>query len=129
MASQNSSQARVFASATARAVARLASRYLSATSGVLQANHSRLDSFSLTASLTAGVHHQVQRLPPQQAPQTLQPQLQVAASTIQNMVHSDSMSPTCPRIWSKLSRRCEFNTSLAEGPSLHPSVQDIRPKV
>ncbi|KAK5621380.1 hypothetical protein CRENBAI_008382 [Crenichthys baileyi] len=31
------------------------------------------------------------------------------------MVHSDSMSPTPPGIWSKLSRRWELNTSLAEG--------------
>ncbi|MED6271971.1 hypothetical protein CHARACLAT_025543 [Characodon lateralis] len=42
----NFSQVRVFASATARAAARLPSRYPSAASGVPQANPSRLDSFS-----------------------------------------------------------------------------------
>ncbi|MED6270778.1 hypothetical protein CHARACLAT_013687 [Characodon lateralis] len=35
------------------------------------------------------------------------------------MVHSDSMSPTSPRIWSKLSWRWELNTSLAEGSARH----------
>ncbi|MEQ2313550.1 hypothetical protein AMECASPLE_003113 [Ameca splendens] len=30
-------------------------------------------------------------------------------------VYSDSMSPTSPVIWSKLSRRWELNTSQAEG--------------
>ncbi|MEQ2250189.1 hypothetical protein ILYODFUR_037219 [Ilyodon furcidens] len=70
-----------------------------------------------TASLTACVHHQVRGLPLRQAPQTLRPHLRAAASTIdvKNMVHSDSMSPTSPGIWSKLSRRWELNTSLAEG--------------
>ncbi|MEQ2235079.1 hypothetical protein ILYODFUR_037963 [Ilyodon furcidens] len=105
MASLNSSQALVFPSATAWATARLASRYPSAASGVPQANHSRLGSFiSFTASLTAGVHHRIRGLPPQQAPQILRPQLRAPALTIdaENMVHSDSMSPTSPGIWSKL---------------------------
>ncbi|MED6261878.1 hypothetical protein ATANTOWER_011261 [Ataeniobius toweri] len=31
----------------------------------------------------------------------------------ENVVHSDSVSPTSTGIWSKLSRRCELNTSLA----------------
>ncbi|KAI3362769.1 hypothetical protein L3Q82_001823 [Scortum barcoo] len=35
--------------------------------------------FSLTASLTSGVHHQVRGLPPRQAPETLRPQLRTAA--------------------------------------------------
>ncbi|MED6285558.1 hypothetical protein CHARACLAT_030455 [Characodon lateralis] len=35
------------------------------------------------------------------------------------MVHSDSMSPTSPEIWSKLSRRWELNTSLAKGSARH----------
>ncbi|KAK5604790.1 hypothetical protein CRENBAI_010324 [Crenichthys baileyi] len=35
------------------------------------------------------------------------------------MVHSDSMSPTSPVIWSKLFRRLELNTSLAEGSARH----------
>ncbi|MEQ2316149.1 hypothetical protein AMECASPLE_029775, partial [Ameca splendens] len=72
---------------------------------------------SASASLSAGVHHMVQGLPPRQAPQTLRPQLWAAASTIEaeNMVHSDSMSPTSPEIWSKLSRRWELNSSVAEG--------------
>ncbi|MED6274735.1 hypothetical protein CHARACLAT_019384 [Characodon lateralis] len=49
--------------------------------------------FSLTASLTAHVHHRVLGLPPRQAPQTLRLQLRAAASTIdaENMVHSDSL--------------------------------------
>ncbi|MED6293590.1 hypothetical protein CHARACLAT_012046 [Characodon lateralis] len=118
MASPNSSQARVFASATARASARLASQYPSAASGVPQANHSQYDSFSsLIASLIASVHHRIQSLPPRQAPQTLRPQLQAAASTIdaENMLHLDSMYPTSLGIWSKLSRKWEFNTSLGEG--------------
>ncbi|KAK5608648.1 hypothetical protein CRENBAI_022660 [Crenichthys baileyi] len=37
------------------------------------------------------------------------------------MVHSDSMSPTSPRIWSKLSRRWELNKSLAEGHQTFPA--------
>ncbi|MEQ2228559.1 hypothetical protein ILYODFUR_010114 [Ilyodon furcidens] len=65
-------------------------QYPSSASEVPQANHSRWDSFSLIASLTAGVHHQVWGLPPRQAPQTLR----AAASTIdaENMVHSHSVS-------------------------------------
>ncbi|MEQ2293513.1 hypothetical protein AMECASPLE_034293 [Ameca splendens] len=108
--------------ASARAVARLASWYPSAASGVPQANHSRWDSFfNLTASLTAGVHHWDWGFPPRQAPQTLRPQLRVTASTIdvENMVHSDSMSPTSLGICSKLSRRWELNRSLAEGSARH----------
>ncbi|MEQ2289200.1 hypothetical protein AMECASPLE_030554 [Ameca splendens] len=34
---------------------------------------------------------------------------------VENMVHSDSMSPTSPAIWSKLSQRWKLNTSLGEG--------------
>ncbi|TWW60946.1 hypothetical protein D4764_05G0010360 [Takifugu flavidus] len=61
MASPNSSHTRVFASATAIAALRLARRYPSAASGVPQASKARYDSFfSLTASLTAGVHQRVQ---------------------------------------------------------------------
>ncbi|MEQ2311971.1 hypothetical protein AMECASPLE_026141 [Ameca splendens] len=122
MATPNSSLARVFASATARAAARLASRFPSAASGVPQANYSLWDSFfSLTASLNAVVHHRVRGLPPRQAPQTLRPQLQAAASTIDAvyMVHSDSMSPISPGIWSKHSQRWELNTSLAKGSARH----------
>ncbi|TWW57332.1 hypothetical protein D4764_07G0000510, partial [Takifugu flavidus] len=75
MASLNSSHARVFASATAVAALRLACRYLSAASGVPQASEARYDSFfSLTVSLTAGVHQWVRVLPPRQAPTTLRPQ-------------------------------------------------------
>ncbi|MEQ2217489.1 hypothetical protein XENOCAPTIV_012143 [Xenoophorus captivus] len=50
--------------------------------------------------------HLVLGLPPQQARQTLRPQLP-AASTIdaENMVRSDSMSLTSPGIWSKLSHQ------------------------
>ncbi|KAK5622543.1 hypothetical protein CRENBAI_001897 [Crenichthys baileyi] len=80
--------------------------------------------FSLTASLTAGIHHRVFGIAAVTGqPQTLRPQLRAAASTIdaENMVHSDSMSPTSPGIWSKLSRRWELNTSLAEGSS-RPSL-------
>ncbi|TWW60333.1 Follistatin-A [Takifugu flavidus] len=99
MASPNSSHARVFASATAVAALRLARRYPSAASGIPQASKARYDSFfSLTASLTAGVHQWVQALPPRQAPTTLRPQHRSAASTMEarNMVHSDSMSPASP---------------------------------
>ncbi|TWW68236.1 hypothetical protein D4764_19G0000340, partial [Takifugu flavidus] len=61
MASPNFSLARVFASATAVAALRLACRYLSAASGVPQASKARYDSFfSLTASLTAGIHQRAQ---------------------------------------------------------------------
>ncbi|MED6254075.1 hypothetical protein ATANTOWER_014825 [Ataeniobius toweri] len=54
---------------------------------------------------------------PRHALQTLRPQLRAAALTTdgENMVHSSSMSPTSPGIWSKFSRRWELNTSLAEG--------------
>ncbi|MED6272872.1 hypothetical protein CHARACLAT_001102 [Characodon lateralis] len=34
------------------------------------------------------------------------------------MVHLDSISPTSPGIWSKLSRRWELNTSLAKGSAI-----------
>ncbi|MEQ2316883.1 hypothetical protein AMECASPLE_036940, partial [Ameca splendens] len=88
-------EARVFACVRARASARLGSGYLLVASGVPRANHSQWESFfSLTAYFTAGVHHWVWGLLPRQAPQTLQPQLQVAASTIEeeNIVHSDSVS-------------------------------------
>ncbi|MED6253042.1 hypothetical protein ATANTOWER_021258 [Ataeniobius toweri] len=63
---------------------------------------------SLTASLNAGVHHRVQGLLLREASQTLRPQLRAAALTIEveNIVNSDSMSPTSPGIWSKLSQRC-----------------------
>ncbi|MEQ2304135.1 hypothetical protein AMECASPLE_023853 [Ameca splendens] len=44
----------------------------------------------------------------------LTPQLRAAASTIdaENMVHSDSMSPTSPGIWSKLSQKWEIPRPL-----------------
>ncbi|XP_029933220.1 protein NLRC3-like [Myripristis murdjan] len=73
--------------------------------------------FSLTASLSSGVHHRVLGLPPRQAPETLQPQLQTAASTMEdeNMVHSDSMSPASLGSWQKLSRRWELKTSPTGG--------------
>ena len=49
-------------------------------------------------------------------PKTLQPQLRVAASTIEaeNMVHSDSMSLAFLGSWEKFSRRWELKTSLTE---------------
>ncbi|MED6282537.1 hypothetical protein CHARACLAT_033103 [Characodon lateralis] len=58
---------------------------------------------------------------PRHALQTLRPQLWAAVLTTdgENMVHSSSMSPTSPGIWSKLSRRWELNTSLAEGSTRH----------
>ena len=118
MASLSFPQTPAFASATTRAAACLACRYLSAASGVLRASQPRQDSsFSLTASLTCGVHHRVPGLPPQQAPETLQPQLRTATSAleVENMVHSDSMSPASLEIWSKLSRRWELKTSPIEG--------------
>ncbi|KAK0152469.1 Solute carrier family 43 member 3 [Merluccius polli] len=99
MASPNSSHVWVFASVTATAALRLACRYLPAASGVPQAKKVLQDSFfSLTASLTAGVHQRVRGLPPRQAPTTLRPQLWSAALTMEarNMAHSDSMSPASP---------------------------------
>ncbi|KAK0144303.1 hypothetical protein N1851_017342 [Merluccius polli] len=60
MASPNSSHVRIFASATTAAALRLACRYLPAASGVPQAKKILQDSFfSLTASITAGVHQRV----------------------------------------------------------------------
>ncbi|MEQ2234367.1 hypothetical protein ILYODFUR_031139 [Ilyodon furcidens] len=119
MASVNSSQARVFACVTARAAAHT-SRCLSAPSGVPQANHSQQDSFfSFKASRTAGVHHRVQGLPPRQAPQTLRPQLWAAASTTdaENIVHSDSMSPTSP--WHMVKPLPEVGVEYIPGRRLH----------
>ncbi|MED6231598.1 hypothetical protein ATANTOWER_032411 [Ataeniobius toweri] len=62
-------------------------------------------SFCLCHSPGRGTLGRVRGLMPRQAPQTLRPQLQAAASTIdaEKVVHSDSMSPTscvgetCPR--------------------------------
>ena len=76
VASPNFAQTRAFASATTRADVWLACRYPSAASGVPLANQARYDSsFSLSASLTSGVHHWVRALLPRQAPETLRPQL------------------------------------------------------
>ncbi|KAK9518317.1 hypothetical protein VZT92_019726 [Zoarces viviparus] len=114
MASPNSSHARVLAFATTAAAALLACRYLSAASGDPWANQAlKVSFFSLTASLTSGVHHRVLGLPPRQAPMTFRPQLLAAASTIEalNMVHSDSMSPTSLGMCEKFFRRCELKTS------------------
>ncbi|KAL7870356.1 hypothetical protein SRHO_G00078530 [Serrasalmus rhombeus] len=59
MASTNFSHALDFASATIVAATFFACRYLSAESGVLRANQSlKASFFSLTASLTTGVHHE-----------------------------------------------------------------------
>ncbi|KAK5618985.1 hypothetical protein CRENBAI_005126 [Crenichthys baileyi] len=73
--------------------------------------------FMAIASLTASVDHRCR--PPVWgiADATLRPQLRAAASTAdaEKIVHSDSMSPRSPGIWSKLSQRWELNTSLAEG--------------
>ncbi|KAI3377913.1 hypothetical protein L3Q82_009040 [Scortum barcoo] len=75
--------------------------------------------FSLTASLTSGVHHHGLGLPATTGTrETLRPQLRIAsASTMEaeNMVHSDSMSPASLGICEKLFRRWELKTSLTEG--------------
>lgn len=95
----------------------LACQFVLAVSGVPQAIMALQDSFLyLMASLFSGVHHQVPALLPLQAPTMLRQQLRAAALTdVVNSVHSDSMSPTSPRIWEKLSRRCELMTALTEG--------------
>ncbi|MEQ2288647.1 hypothetical protein AMECASPLE_024819 [Ameca splendens] len=116
MASPNSSQAQVFASATALAAAHLAapiSRLRGPTSQpqpiglLLQPGSvpycwclppgSRIAAVTGTADLTATV----------------------TGSSIDNRwgEHGPlgSMSPTSPGIWSKLSRRWKLNTALAEG--------------
>lgn len=80
--------------------ARIPSRFLS--SGISQAHMAWQDSFySLTASLTLSIHHRVRGFLPRQAPVTLRPQLRGAASTmeVENMVHSDSMSPAYLGTW------------------------------
>ncbi|KAI3356424.1 hypothetical protein L3Q82_017641, partial [Scortum barcoo] len=74
--------------------------------------------FSLTASLTFGVHHRVQGLPPRQSTRDLASTTSNRpASTMEaeNMVHSDSMSPASLGICEKLFRRWELKTSLTEG--------------
>ncbi|KAI3372527.1 hypothetical protein L3Q82_023007, partial [Scortum barcoo] len=78
--------------------------------------------FSLTASLTSGVHHRVRgscRHDRHQRPYSV-PQLRTRlapSSTMEaeNMVHSDSMSPASLGICEKLFRRWELKTSLTEG--------------
>ncbi|KAK3544107.1 hypothetical protein QTP86_001698 [Hemibagrus guttatus] len=99
MASPNSSQTRDFASATTRAAARLACGGPTSQPGSIELvlQHDSI-------SPTSGVHRWVRGLVPRQAPETLQPYLQMAASTMEeeNMVHSDSMSPTSLGIWLKL---------------------------
>jgi len=66
---QNSSHNRVFASATTDAIPLLAIWKLPAASGYPWANQAwRASSFSLTVSFIAGVHQQVLRFPPYQAP-------------------------------------------------------------
>ena len=88
---------------------------------VPRANQARSDSFfSFTASLTSGVHHRVQALPPSHMPlETLWPQLQTAVPTmeVENMLHLDSMSLASLGIWSLVShlfQRWELKTSLTE---------------
>ena len=85
--------------------------------------------FSSTASLTSGVHHRVRVLLPRQALETLLPQLRRAASTmeVENMVHSDSMSPASLGNWSKLSRRWELKTSPTEGSTRRSQQTPICP--
>ncbi|KAF7664534.1 hypothetical protein LDENG_00174220 [Lucifuga dentata] len=114
MVSLNSSHTRVFASTTAEAVVLLACWYLSADSRVPCANQARKASFfSLTASLTTGVHQRVLGLPPRQAPTTFWPQLKTAASTMEalNRVHSVSMSPASLGMQEKFFRRWELKIS------------------
>ncbi|MEQ2305353.1 hypothetical protein AMECASPLE_036916 [Ameca splendens] len=105
MASPNSSQARVFASATARVAARLASRYPSATSGVPPANHKPIGLLQLDSVPYCRYPLPGSGIAAATGTATLRPQLRAAALTIdtENMVHLDSMSPTSPGIWSKLS--------------------------
>ncbi|KAK0134371.1 hypothetical protein N1851_030055 [Merluccius polli] len=79
--------------------------------------------FSLTASLTAGVHQRVRELPPRQAP-ALRPQLWSVTMEARNMAHSDSMSPASPGTRSKLSRRWELKLSLT-GDSARRSQQTL----
>ena len=107
----------------------LACRYPSAASGVPQAKKAQWDSFfSLTAFLTAVVHPRVRFLQPRQAPATLRPQNQSAASTMEarNIAQLDSMSPMPPK-WSGLSfnsRRWEMKLLLT-GDSARRSQQTL----
>ncbi|TWW74063.1 hypothetical protein D4764_14G0000640 [Takifugu flavidus] len=52
--------------------------------------HHGLIELCLMASLTSGVHHRIQALPPPLAPETLCPQLKAAMSPmeVENKVHS-----------------------------------------
>lgn len=54
--------------------------------------------FKQTASLAATIHYQAPEVSPQQAHQTIQPQLRAAAlkTDTHNTVHSDSMPPASP---------------------------------
>ncbi|KAK0139980.1 hypothetical protein N1851_023087 [Merluccius polli] len=103
MASPNSSHVRVFASATAAAVLRLACR--------------------LTASLTAIVHQRVRELPPRQAPTTLRPQLRSAALTMEarNMAHLGLNVPRLPRVSKTCGRKSDDTTTK--------SIIELRPRV
>lgn len=111
MASPDSSQVQVLASTTGRAAACLACLYRSAASWVLQGKLAPYDSFftrCLTASLTFGVHHWVQKVLLRQASETSGQQLHapLLRVDVQNKVYLHSMSPTSPRMWEKLSQDC-----------------------
>ncbi|XP_048854886.1 kelch-like protein 10 isoform X1 [Brienomyrus brachyistius] len=69
---------------------------------------------SLGVTAYKGKIYAVRGMPPQQAPTTLRPQLQSAASTTEawNKAHSDSMSPASSRTWEKLCWRSELNLLL-----------------
>lgn len=73
------------------------------------------------ASLTAGVHQRIQVLPLQQAADTLRPRHWSAVSTTEarKMIHSDSMSTTSPRTWSKLFRMWELKFLLTGDSARH----------
>ncbi|KAK0152077.1 hypothetical protein N1851_006562 [Merluccius polli] len=122
MASPNSSHVRVFASATAAAVLRLACRYLPAASGVPQAKnpiglllqfdgipHRQCPPAGSGIATTAGTDHLAATAP-------------VGALTMEarNMAHMFAS----PGTWSKLSRRWELKLSLT-GDSARRSQQTL----
>src|SRR5699024_1645757 len=96
-----------FASATTLPASFRASSYCRRVSGVFLAIHDLNNRFfSVTARLTSGDHHDVQRWPPGNTPMRFVPQHLVAAlsSAVLKRLHSVSMSAEAPgRSWNLVS--------------------------